>query len=119
MVPLNSANAKGMQFGIHNDTPSSGPSALFSVWTSVNRKTYAGTTLGPDQRIDPYLALRGFTVIAAYQYKEEASKGSITAGKLADLVLLDRNPLKVKPEEIKDIQIVKTIKNGKDLYVRP
>jgi predicted amidohydrolase YtcJ len=58
-------------------------------------------------------------VIAAYQYKEEASKGSITAGKLADLVLLDRNPLKVKPEEIKDIQIVKTIKHGKELYVRP
>jgi predicted amidohydrolase YtcJ len=119
MVPLNSARVKGMQFGIHNDTPSSGPSALFTIWTAVNRKTYAGATLGPDQRIDPYLALRGFTAVAAYQYKEEASKGSITAGKLADLVLLDRNPLKVNPMEIKDIQIVKTIKHGKDLYVRP
>jgi predicted amidohydrolase YtcJ len=119
MVPLNSAKAKGMQFGIHNDTPSSGPSALFTIWTAVNRNTYAGATLGPDQRIDPYLALRGFTSVAAYQYKEEKSKGSIAAGKLADLVLLDRNPLKVKPEEIKDIQIVKTIKHGKDLYIRP
>jgi predicted amidohydrolase YtcJ len=85
----------------------------------VNRKTYAGSILGPDQRIDPYLALRGFTAVAAYQYKEEKSKGTIAAGKLADLVLLDRNPLKVKPEEIKDIQVVKTIKHGKDLYVRP
>ncbi|WP_162785901.1 amidohydrolase family protein [Polynucleobacter necessarius] len=55
----------------------------------------------------------------AYQYKEEGSKGSITAGKLADMVLLDRNPLKIDPMEIKDIQIVKTIKNGKDLYIRP
>ena len=119
MVPLNLAKAKGMQFGLHNDTPSSGPSALFTIWTAVNRKTYGGATLGPDQRIDPYTALRGFTSVPAYQYKEEASKGSITAGKLADMVVLDRNPLKVDPMEIKDIQIVKTIKNGKDLYVRP
>ena len=119
MVPLNLAHAKGMQFGLHNDTPSSGPSALFTVWTAVNRKTYGGSTLGPDQRIDPYTALRGFTYVTAYQYKEEASKGSITAGKLADMVQLDRNPLKVDPMDIKDIQVVKTIKNGKDLYVRP
>lgn len=119
MVPLNLAHTKGMQFGIHNDTPSSGPSALFTIGTAVNRNIYGGGVLGPDQRIDPYLALRAFTSVPAYQYKEEGSKGSITAGKLADMVLLDRNPLKVDPMEIKDIQIVKTIKNGKDLYVRP
>ncbi len=119
MVPLNLAKAKGMQFGLHNDTPSSGPSALFTIWTAVNRKAYGGGTLGPDQRIDPYTALRGFTAVTAYQYKEEASKGSLVAGKLADMVQLDRNPLKVDPIEIKDIQVVKTIKNGKDIYVRP
>ena len=119
MVPLNIALTKDLKFGIHNDTPSSGPSALFTIWTSVNRKTYSGDTLGPDQRIDPYVALRGFTSVAAYQYKEESSKGSIALGKLADMVQLDRNPLKVDPMEIKDIQIVKTIKGGKDLYVRP
>ena len=108
-----------MQFGIHNDTPSSGPSALFTIWTAVNRKTYGGSTLGSDQRIDAYTALRGFTSVPAYQYKEEANKGSIATGKLADMVLLDRNPLKVDPMEIKDIQVVKTIKKGKELYARP
>lgn len=119
MVPLNLAKTKSMQFGLHNDTPSSGPSALFTIWTAVNRKTYGGNTLGPDQRIDPYTALRGFTFVPAYQYKEEASKGTIKAGKLADMVILDRNPLKVDLMEIKDIQIVKTIKNGKDLFISP
>ncbi|QWE08044.1 amidohydrolase [Polynucleobacter ibericus] len=118
MVPLNLVKTKGMQFGLHNDTPSSGPSALFTIWTAVNRKAYGGGTLGPDQRIDPYTALRGFTSVTAYQYKEEATKGSLTPGKLADMVQLDRNPLKVDPMEIKDIQVVKTVKNGKDLYVR-
>jgi len=116
MVPLNLALTKGLQFGIHNDTPSSGPSALFTIWTSVNRKTYGGDTLGLDQRVDPYIALRGFTSAAAYQYKEEMSKGSISAGKLADMVLLDRNPLKVDPMEIKNIKIVKTIKSGKEIF---
>ena len=116
MVPLNLAKAKGMQFGLHNDTPSSGPSALFTIWTAVNRKTYGGGALGPDQSIDPYTALRSFTSVPAYQYKEEASKGTITAGKLADMVILDRNPLKVDSMEIKDIQIVKTIKNGKEIF---
>ncbi|WP_231968548.1 amidohydrolase family protein [Polynucleobacter necessarius] len=97
----------------------SGPSALFTMWTSVNRKTYGGDTLGPDQRVDAYTALQGFTTKAAYEYKEEDKKGSITTGKLADFVVLDRNPLKVNPMEIKDIQVQETIKNGKSLHSRP
>jgi predicted amidohydrolase YtcJ len=52
-------------------------------------------------------------------YKEEANKGSITVGKFADLVVLDRNPLKVDPMDIKDIQVIETIKGGKQLYLRP
>ena len=118
MIPLQWAQSKGVEFGLHNDTPSSGPSALFTIWTAVNRKTFGGDTLGPDQRIDPYTALQGFTIKAAYAYKEEGNKGTITPGKLADLVVLDRNPLKVDPMEIKDIQVLKTIKNGKELYVK-
>lgn len=118
LSPLRSADAKGVVVAIHNDTPSSGPNVLFSVWSAVNRKTLSGQTLGPHQRVEPYLALKGFTANAAYQYKEEASKGTITAGKLADLVELDRNPLKVAPDEIKDIQVRRTIKGGKPIYVR-
>ena len=116
LSPLKSANAKGVKIAIHNDTPSSGPSMLFSVWSAVNRNTFGGKVLGPEQRIDPYLALQGVTTNAAYLYKEEASKGSITAGKLADLVVLDQNPLKVDPNELKNIQVVKTIKRGTEVY---
>jgi predicted amidohydrolase YtcJ len=119
MVPLAWAKEKGLQAGIHNDNPSSGPSALFTIWTAVNRQVYDGQTLGADQRTDPYSALLGFTAVPAYMYKEEANKGSITPGKFADLVVLDRNPLKVNPMEIKDIQVLETIKDGKQLFVRP
>ncbi len=118
MAPMAWAKAKGLNAGIHNDFPSSGPNALFTIWTAVNRQTYGGQTLGADQRTDPYTALRGFTAFPAFLYKEEANKGSITAGKLADLVVLDRNPLKVDPMQIKDIQVTETIKGGKQLYER-
>jgi hypothetical protein len=92
---------------------------MFTIWSAVNRQTLSGKTLGPDQRVDPYLALQGFTSNAAYQYKEEKSKGKIAAGMLADLVELDRNPLKVKPDEIKDIQVLRTIKRGQTVYAKP
>lgn len=116
--PLRSAHTKGVRIGIHNDIPSSGPNALFSIWSAVNRKTLSGKTLGAEQRIDPYLALQGFTSNAAFQYREESSKGAIRAGMLADLVELDSNPLKVAPDAIKKIQVVRTIKHGKELYSR-
>lgn len=114
--PLRSADRLGVKIGIHNDTPSSGPNVLFSVWSAVNRKTFSGKTLGEEQRIDAYKALQGFTVNAAYQYKEEMSKGLLAKGMLADLVELDRNPLKVDPDDIKNIRVVQTIKHGKRLY---
>jgi len=114
--PLLSANAKGVVIAVHNDTPSSGPNVLFSVWSAVNRKTLSGKTLGPEQGIDPYLALKAFTSNAAYQYKEELSKGVIATGRLADLVELDQNPLKVESNEIKNIQVLKTIKGGVEIY---
>ena len=114
--PLRSADKLGVKIGIHNDTPSSGPNVLFSVWSAVNRKTFSGKTLGEEQRIDVYKALQGFTVNAAYQYKEEMSKGMLTKGMLADLVELDRNPLKVDADDIKNIRVVQTIKHGKRLY---
>jgi len=65
--PMNSANAKGVKIAMHNDTPSSGPNVMFSVWSAVNRKTFSGKVLGPEQSISPYLALQSFTSNAAYQ----------------------------------------------------
>ena len=63
-----------------------------------------------------YDALKGITINAAYAYFEEGSKGSIKAGKRADLVILDRNPLKVDKMEVRDIQVMETIKDGVTLY---
>ena len=64
----------------------------------------------------PYEALQSITINGAYQYFEENTKGSLKAGKLADLVILDKNPLKVNAMTIKDIKVMETIKEGKSIY---
>jgi len=63
-----------------------------------------------------YDALKGITINSAYAYFEEDTKGSIKEGKRADLVILDRNPLKVDKMEIRDIQVLETIKDGETIY---
>ena len=55
------------------------------------------------------------TINVARQYGEQASKGTLEVGKLADLVVLDNNPLKVEPMAIKDIKVVDTVKEGKTI----
>lgn len=114
--PCKSALDRGLIFNLHTDTPVRLPKMLHSVWAAANRRTQNGITIGPEQRIDVYNALKGITINAAYAYFEEDSKGSIKEGKRADLVILDRNPLKVDPMDIQDIQVLETIKDGATIY---
>ncbi|MGL4664350.1 MAG: amidohydrolase family protein, partial [Clostridium butyricum] len=78
--------------------------------------TKKGTLLGKDERIPVYEALKAVTINAAYQYFEEDKKGSIEVGKKADFVILDKNPLEIPIENIKEIKVVETIKDGNTLY---
>ena len=59
--------------------------------------------LGPDERLTPLEALKAITLWGAYQHFEGRTKGSIEVGKLADLVILDKNPLTVDPMTINQI----------------
>ncbi len=108
----------GLPFTLHTDTPVLRPNLLEAAWCAVNRVTKAGAQLDEDQKVTPYQALRAITFNGAYQYGEEDLKGTLEAGKLADLVVLDRNPLAVDPREIRDIQVLATIKEGETLYER-
>ena len=116
--PLKSTLDRNMLFTTHTDTPVVPAHMMHLIWTAVNRVTRSGQVLGEAQRISPLEALKSITINAAYQYFEEQSKGSIEPGKLADLVVLSENPLKVEPMDIKDIQVLETIKTGKTVYRR-
>jgi predicted amidohydrolase YtcJ len=109
----------GLPFTYSHDAPvSPTPSILDLVDAGVNRLSGSGQVVGPDERIGPYDALRAVTSTAAYQLKEEASKGTLEAGKLADLVILEKNPLKVESTSIKDIVVLETIKEGVTVFKR-
>jgi predicted amidohydrolase YtcJ len=114
--PVRSAINRGITYTLHQDTPVVPPNMPFTLWTAVNRKTRTGEVIGPDQRVTVMEALKGITINAAYQYFEEDSKGSITPGKRADLVILDKNPLKIDPDELKDLKVLETIKDGRTVY---
>ncbi len=91
---------------------------MFMLWSAVNRISRAGDEIGPDQRVTPLEGLKTMTIWAAEQYGEQDVKGSLEVGKLADLVMLSDNPLTVDPLNIKDIQVLETIKEGKTIYKR-
>jgi len=114
--PMHSAIAMGLQPTNHTDFSVAPIDQMMVVWSAVNRQMRNGEVLGPDERISPLEAIKAITINAARQYFEEADKGSIEPGKLADLVVLDRNPLKVEPDAIKDIRVVETIKAGKVIH---
>ncbi|MCX5955530.1 MAG: amidohydrolase family protein [Cyanobacteria bacterium] len=95
------------------------PSLIYALWNIVNRTTKSGVVLAPQEKVSAYDGLRAITINGAYQFHEEKSKGSLEPGKLADLVVLSANPLKVDPLSIKDIQVLETIKEGTSLYRNP
>ena len=74
-------------------------------------------TFSASQAITVAEALKVMTVNGAYASFEEGTKGSITPGKWADMVLLDRDPATADPETIKDIRVVRTITGGEDRYL--
>jgi predicted amidohydrolase YtcJ len=109
----------GLPFTFSHDAPvSPQPWILALVDAGTNRRSASGQVIGPDERISPYDGLRAVTAMAAYQLKEEKTKGTLEPGKLADLVILEQNPLRVDPLTIKDIAVAETIKEGKTVWRR-
>jgi predicted amidohydrolase YtcJ len=110
------AHTIGIPFGIHTDAPVIPVSQLDALYRAVNRTTRSDLVLGPEERVSHYVGLQALTSMPAWLYFEEESKGSLKEGKLADMIILDKNPLKVDPEVIKNIQVLETIKEGRTVY---
>jgi predicted amidohydrolase YtcJ len=116
--PTGWALEEGVPFTLHNDAPVVPPDIMRLVSIAVNRTSRSGRVLGAEHRLTPYQALRAVTLEAAYQYFEEDTKGSITVGKQADLVILGENPLTADPAGLADIPIVETFSRGRSVYRR-
>ncbi len=114
--PLKSALAKGIRYTIHSDCPVTPVDPLFCVFAAVNRVTTSGEVLGPEFRLTAEEALRAVTIDAAWQGFNEKVMGSIEVGKLADFTVVDRNPLEVPPEAIRDVRVEEVIIGGSSVY---
>lgn len=115
MSPAGSAARMGLRFTIHADSPVVPMEPLRLVWAAVNRVSSSGQSMGEAQRVSALQALRAVTIDAAYQHFEEADKGSLEAGKLADLVILSESPLD-RPERIDEIRVLETIIGGRTVF---
>jgi predicted amidohydrolase YtcJ len=116
--PMRDAMDTGLRPTNHTDFVVAPLDQMFMLWSAVNRISRSGTVIGADQRVTAMEGLKAMTLNVANQYGEQDSKGSLEAGKKADLVILDRNPLDVDAMAIKDVKVVETIKEGRSIYTR-
>ena len=114
--PMRDAIDAGLRPTNHTDFVVAPLDQMMVLWSAVNRVSREGREVGPGQRVTPFEGLKTMTEWAAEQYGEQATKGTLETGKLADLVILDKDPLEVDPMNIRDIKIVETIKEGKTIY---
>jgi predicted amidohydrolase YtcJ len=112
MSPMASAMALGLHCSNHNDFSVTPIEPMRMVETAMTRRTRTGVVLGESERVGAEAALRALTIEAAWQIREEDSKGSLAPGKRADLVILDGDPTATVPEQLNDIGVVATIKDG-------
>jgi len=89
---------------------------FFGMWMAIMRQTVDGTIINPEQRITRLEALRMWTLNSAYLSFEEKSKGSIEPGKLADLIVITKDFLSCPVDEIKNIETLLTVVDGKVVY---
>ena len=108
---------RGMKFTTHHDAPVAFPDSMRVLDATVTRVARgSGKVVGPQHRVDVITALKAMTIWPAWQHYEEASKGSIEVGKLADFVILSRDPTKGDANTIDRILVSETIKEGRSVF---
>ncbi len=109
----------GVPLAFGSDCPVADPNPLWGIHAAVTRQMRDGSPIGgwyPDQRLSVAEAVRGFTMGAALVSGREAELGSLTPGKLADLIVLDRDIFEIEPIEIAQTRVVMTIFDGQVVF---
>jgi predicted amidohydrolase YtcJ len=109
----------GIPVAGHSDSPISAADPLLRIQDMVTRTSSQGIVNGPNQRVSVEEAIKVWTQDGAYATFEENIKGSIAPGKLADFVVLQKDPRQVPQNTIKDILLEATYLGGKNVYTAP
>jgi len=119
MYPFKTFIENGLRLAGGSDSPVEDMNPFWGIYFAVNRKNLDGYPKGgwyPEQKISVKEALELFTKNAAYASFEENLKGTLKTGKLADFVIIDRDIYKIQEDDIKNINVLATICNGKIVY---
>ena len=92
---------------------------FFSIWCAVKRETFTGQIIDPEQRVSVEEALKMHTIYPAAALGEQDSKGSLETGKLADIVVLNRDPMGMTGDELLDVKVDYVFLGGREVYRRP
>ena len=111
--PTKTAEDMGIVYALHSDAPISPYQAMPRLGSAVTRKTKEGIVIGANQCIDAETGIKAYTYGGAYTSYEENKKGTLQAGRFADLVVLDADPTAVDPDNIRNIKVQMTIVGGK------
>jgi predicted amidohydrolase YtcJ len=116
--PFRTLLNNGILMAFSSDRPVVSGAPLLGIHSAVNQRTRTGEDYAPQEKITPEEGLRCYTLNGAYASFGEKIKGSIEAGKLADLVVLAEDPTRVEPDRIKDIPVMATMVGGEYCYQR-
>jgi predicted amidohydrolase YtcJ len=119
LYPIGSMHRNGLQIGFSSDFPIADPNPLVGIQAAVVRKSKGGADVSSSEKIGLFEALSMYTMGAAAANFEEGIKGSLTPGKLADIVALNENPFDKNPEDLKDIRAMMTIVGGRIVWSSP
>ncbi len=115
--PTGWVRQRGMIFTTHHDAPVAFPDSMRVLDATVTRRARGtGRVIGPQHRVDVMTALKAMTIWPAYQHFEEGAKGSIEVGKLADFVILSKDPTKVPATTLGELKVTETIKEGATVF---
>jgi predicted amidohydrolase YtcJ len=108
----------GIRVAAGSDAPVAGPDPLKAIYAAVTRLADNGRQVTPAQAVPAMEALRLYTSGAAYSCFLDGTLGTLSKGKYADLVLLNGDPLRAGPAELKEIRVEMTLMDGKVVYGR-
>ena len=115
-TPVRTYLDAGLPVSSGTDAPVVPYPPLWTLYHFVTRDTLSGGVLGPDQRVSRAEALRMATIGNAWLTMEERDKGSLEAGKLADVVVLSDDPLTCPEPRLRDAQVLMTIVGGRVVH---
>jgi len=116
LYPIGSCRRAGANVAGSSDAPVVPHNPLAGIYSAVTRLAETGQVLNQKEAVSLYEALALYTTGAAFSSFEETIKGSITEGKLADLVLLSQDPTAVPPEHIRELEVIMTVLDGRVVW---